>query len=224
MERNRRVSAFAALLCGCALVIAATALEQSLSPDVYSPTRDLGRSPPGGLLFLLLAWLFRLFGLSAPEGIGTLGTSVFGNLVSLLGSNATELVGIAALVVLSGGIWLAARRVDVAERLGGFGANASQETAPRERPESLRTVESANEVYGAWLAVVRRVSSDPSRSRTPSEWAERAIDAGLDSDAVDSVTDVFREVRYDGAPVTEDAKRRVRDALARLDAEQESNG
>lgn len=218
MERSRRRSvALATLLCGCVLVIAATAVEQSLSTNAHRPPESLDRSPPGGLLLVLLAFLFGLFGLDPPETLGAPGGPGLGSLLAVLASNAAELAAVAALVVLSAGVLAALRRVDFAERLDGDASAPAGPTA-RERPESLRTVEPANDVYRAWLDLVRRVASDPSRSRTPSEWAERAVDAGLDPDAVSTVTDTFRAVRYGGAAVTEDEKRRVRDALARLDA------
>lgn len=79
---------------------------------------------------------------------------------------------------------------------------------PRREPE--------NEVHGAWLTMVSRAGVERPRQRTPSECAAAAAEAGLDPDAVRTLTDVFEEVRYGEAPVTEGRLERARAGLRGL--------
>lgn len=78
--------------------------------------------------------------------------------------------------------------------------------------------EPANAVHRAWLAMVRRAAVDRPESRTPAECAREAVAAGLDPEAVRTLTRLFEEVRYGGAPVTDERERAVREQLHRLDA------
>ncbi len=81
-----------------------------------------------------------------------------------------------------------------------------------------------SEVERAWLKLVRRVDADDPKTRTPGEWASAAVDAGLDADAVTTVTRAFESVRYGGDDETEERRRRVRRALDRLDARYGTDG
>lgn len=87
--------------------------------------------------------------------------------------------------------------------------SAAEGRWPTERP--------SNEVHRVWLSMVDRLDVDRPRSRTPSECAAVAIDAGLDPAAVRTLTNVFEEVRYGEKPVTEERRRRARRGLERLD-------
>jgi hypothetical protein len=73
------------------------------------------------------------------------------------------------------------------------------------------------DVEGAWLAMVQRLDLDRPYARTTSECARAAIDAGLNPDAVRSLTAAFEEVRYGTAGETDDHRRRARDGLRNLD-------
>lgn len=81
-----------------------------------------------------------------------------------------------------------------------------------------------SEVERAWLNLVRRVDADRPETRTPGEWAARAVDSGLDADAVATLTRAFESVRYGGGEETEERRRRVRRALDRLDARYGTDG
>lgn len=74
-----------------------------------------------------------------------------------------------------------------------------------------------NDVHRAWLAMVQRANPDRPRSRTPAECARAAIDAGLDSETVESLTTLFEEVRYGDRPVTDERCERAREGLRDLD-------
>lgn len=77
--------------------------------------------------------------------------------------------------------------------------------------------EPSNDVYRAWLTMVGRANPDTPRVRTPSECAKAALDAGIDSDTVETLTTLFEEVRYGNEPVTDERVRRARESLQRID-------
>lgn len=81
------------------------------------------------------------------------------------------------------------------------------------------TVEPDNEVHGAWLTMVSRLDIDQPRTKTASECARAAVDAGMDPDAVGTLTRLFEEVRYGGAPVTESRRTQAKSGLKRLGIE-----
>lgn len=99
------------------------------------------------------------------------------------------------------GSWLRDRGLP----LGGTGTS----TWPTEAP--------ANDVQHAWLTMVQRANLDRPWSRTPAECARAAVDAGLNSEAVDTITGLFEEVRYGDAPLTAERRRRAREWRQRLE-------
>lgn len=106
--------------------------------------------------------------------------------------------------LLALGLAAAASLRDEAEERSG-----AESRWPTERP--------SNEIHRVWLSMIDRLDLDRPRSRTPSECAAAAIDAGLDPTAVRTLTDVFEEVRYGEKPVTEERRRRAREGLERLE-------
>jgi hypothetical protein len=86
-------------------------------------------------------------------------------------------------------------------------AVADESLGPRER------------VLAAWRTLVRRARVTRYRTRTPGEVRARALSAGLPADAVETLTEAFREVEYGAADPREwlDA---VADAVARLEDEE----
>lgn len=76
-----------------------------------------------------------------------------------------------------------------------------------------------NEVAGAWRRMVLTLELDQQRSKTPREYADEAIDEGRDTDAITGLTDLFEEVRYGRAGITEERRRRARSLLDRLGSE-----
>lgn len=76
----------------------------------------------------------------------------------------------------------------------------------------------AHTVEGAWLGMVRRLDLDDPGTMTTSECASAAIEAGLDREAVQRLTETYEEVRYGGRPVTEDREEVARQSRRRIDA------
>ncbi|MEE6211192.1 DUF4129 domain-containing protein [Salarchaeum sp. III] len=75
-----------------------------------------------------------------------------------------------------------------------------------------------NAVYRAWRDMTDSLDIASPETTTPAEFARAARDAGMDSRHVDTLTEVFREVRYGDAPVTEERERRALDALRDIEA------
>ncbi len=63
-----------------------------------------------------------------------------------------------------------------------------------------------NEVARAWHEMVSLVGVDDRETKTPRECADRAIDRGVEPRAVEAVTRPFEEIRYGGAPVSDDRR------------------
>jgi hypothetical protein len=81
-----------------------------------------------------------------------------------------------------------------------------------------------NPVERAWWDVTRRVDRESWATRTPREIEREAADAGLSRAAVRDLRETFEEVRYGGAPASEDRQRRARELRERLDAGDDPGG
>jgi hypothetical protein len=76
-----------------------------------------------------------------------------------------------------------------------------------------------NEVFRAWREMTERLDAPSPRSSTPGEFAQAAIEAGLDPADVSELTDLFREVRYGGADPTSEREERAAAVLRRIERE-----
>ncbi len=91
--------------------------------------------------------------------------------------------------------------------------NAAGKAADRIRDDADVT----NEVYRAWSEMTGYVEVDAPQSSTPAEFATAAVEAGVDPDDIDALTDVFEEVRYGGASATPAREREAIEALRRIE-------
>jgi len=74
----------------------------------------------------------------------------------------------------------------------------------------------ANGVSHAWFTMVSALGSAATPRQTPAELARTAVDAGLPAGTVESLTELFRTVRYGGKRPTDERERRAEDALDAL--------
>lgn len=153
---------------------------------------------------------------STPVGADSGGTA--GGPLSV-----TETVALLALVVLGGALVVArvtggsAGDGDSAATAAGDDAAAVGAAAGRAADE-LDETSLSNAVYRAWHEMTDALDVDDPETTTPAEFADAAVEAGLDRDDVDALTDLFREVRYGDAPVTAEREDRARETLRRIES------
>lgn len=99
---------------------------------------------------------------------------------------------------------------DVLTDVGATAGEAADELATGASPENV--------VYRTWLEMTRHLDVDRRSSRTPGEFADAATEAGMRPDDVRTLTDVFEQVRYGDQPVTDERRRRAREALRHIEA------
>ncbi len=75
-----------------------------------------------------------------------------------------------------------------------------------------------NEVFRAWGEMTALLDVPNRRAATPAEFADSAVDAGMDRDDVGDLTTLFEEVRYGGFEATPERERRAVDALRNIEA------
>jgi hypothetical protein len=76
-----------------------------------------------------------------------------------------------------------------------------------------------NEVFRAWREMTDHLDASRPAASTPGEFADAAVDAGMDPADVSTLTNLFREVRYGGAEPTPEREAAALDALRRIERE-----
>lgn len=138
------------------------------------------------------------------------------------------LLAIGVVVLLAFGV-LAALTGDGSGRLRPVGGDSSTEeeilaamgrSAGRAAERLADTdADVDNEVYRAWEEMTDHLDVDERAARTPGEFRTAALAAGMGRADVDVLTALFEEVRYGGAPATEDRERDAIEALRRIEAQ-----
>lgn len=234
--RNRLLSAVAIGLCIVLITVVASTLKPSISttaapnPPRSTPISDISLI---ALLYQFLNAVLTIFGISLDPPSGQFsGGSVLGLVFSFLQTiYQYRLAIIAGIVLLTALGLLYQYRHRLALPLVLQSSDETIETAAQSSatdaassswpPEPDSDSDSVQEV---WVAMVRRADDNvetPS-SRTPSEWQDIAIAAGLPTEAVETITTTFRAVQY--GPTTETAthRDRVQTALTELETHQEA--
>lgn len=136
---------------------------------------------------------------------------------ALLAFLATVVTYLVAVIVLVGLAVAVRYRDEIAERVGPLfdrGENASVDT--HGESDTLPPATPQNEVAEAWYEMVHRLRLDDEGPLTPRERAALARRRGADANTIWSLTELFEEVTYGGAPVTEERRQRARDHLDRV--------
>ncbi|MFT4958108.1 MAG: hypothetical protein ACI9PP_002168, partial [Halobacteriales archaeon] len=76
-----------------------------------------------------------------------------------------------------------------------------------------------NDVYRAWAEMTTELEVEHPSSSTPSEFAMAAVDAGMDRNDVDRLTELFEEVRYGGFDPTPEREGEAIETLRRIETE-----
>lgn len=78
-------------------------------------------------------------------------------------------------------------------------------------------VELDNEIYRAWLAMTKHLDVESPETSTPGDFAQAAVDAGMEPTDVNALTRLFEDVRYGDEPVTGDREREAVEVLRRIE-------
>ncbi|MBO4247057.1 DUF4129 domain-containing protein [Halomicrobium sp. IBSBa] len=155
-----------------------------------------------------------------------------GSASAVAADTATDALPLVALVI--GAVVLVAGLVVLASRLtpdaDGSTGSVADAPDPSREPDTVAAsrasgrfedadAEATNVVYRAWRELESEVEDADRRTQTPAEIAARARAAGFDRDAVATLTDRFREVRYGQRPPTSERETSARSALDRLRSE-----
>jgi hypothetical protein len=122
-------------------------------------------------------------------------------------------MGVAAVVAL---VVLVASSVFVARKVKQKDWSRDEPDGENGQDRVVLDTDSENEVYRSWSGMIERAGVEDIRTKTPNEIAKSAKEAGLDSEAVDELTDVFEEVRYGDAEPTAKQERRAKEAFERI--------
>ncbi|AHG02379.1 hypothetical protein HALLA_20970 (plasmid) [Halostagnicola larsenii XH-48] len=220
MRRARLLPLITTLFAILVLATAAPVLDSTAisSPYDVSVNTDAGAS---GLSFMAIMLLFVsafvefVFGVEL-EQIGLGGASgVSGGLLPFV-------VPLLVVGFVIGAFYLASRRfaysptgavlshlLDQPQSEGSTSRPSTSETWPPAEPDPG--------VAEAWAKMTASVDLERPTARTPMEWAEEAIDDGLDADAVDDLTSTFRDVQYGENAETPEHRRRANRALDQLE-------
>ncbi len=195
------------------LVVARLAIE--------NPRRILGTLVGGGVLLTLLFGLFLADPARFFDGAGAGGTAETFPLV----------VATIALLLAVVGTVLAHSRPRGTLEAPEIEPRASEREPWRSSPDdhgcgdpptpSELPDADANEVYRAWSDLAERVADRTTRNATPREIAGVAVDAGMDSDAVDRLTGLFETVRYGSQEPTPETERQAADFRRALEEDEE---
>jgi hypothetical protein len=74
-----------------------------------------------------------------------------------------------------------------------------------------------NEVYRAWREMVDHLQVERPDATTPGEFADAAVEAGMEPADVEELTDLFETVRYGGFDPTEERETQAVEALRRVE-------
>ncbi|MFB6073276.1 MAG: DUF4129 domain-containing protein [Halobacterium sp.] len=97
-------------------------------------------------------------------------------------------------------------------------ALAAVGTAAGEAADRIEeTTDVENEVYRAWREMTTHIDVPNPDTSTPAEFASAAREAGMDDEHVETLTALFRDVRYGGRDATEDREQRAVDALRAIE-------
>ncbi|WP_313692039.1 DUF4129 domain-containing protein [Halorarum halobium] len=160
------------------------------------------------------------------SGLGAGGGSSGMNAAGDALSTPTTLVGVLIVLALLGSLALlfvstgdderepAEEEPDLppADRRAALGALAG-EAADRLEADAVL----GNEVYRAWSEMTALLDVENPRASTPAEFADAAVDAGMDRADVAELTDVFEAVRYGGADPTAEREERAIAAFRRIE-------
>lgn len=115
------------------------------------------------------------------------------------------------------------RDADEGEDRDAIDDSAAPSTIGRTAGDAADRIEDAadpgNEIYRAWRTMAAQVGVADPQTSTPAEFADAAIEEGLDPEHVAALTGLFEAVRYGHREVTEERERRAIERLRAIERE-----
>ncbi|WP_122090574.1 DUF4129 domain-containing protein [Halalkalicoccus subterraneus] len=195
-----------ALLVALALLLALIYLLFELVADLggeFSPPLDPGsRSPFGG----------------GSGGDGAAGDSTGPSTPSVLSGVVLVLAVVGGLIALVG----RSSDAEPEPEKTGSGPDADAAAVGRAAGRAAdrvasRETEHGNEVYRAWREMTGLLDASDSEARTPREFADRAVAAGLAEKDVEELTRLFEDVRYGERAASEEYEHRAVETFRRIE-------
>lgn len=140
--------------------------------------------------------------------------SLLDRLIALLTGLIPALLAVVAVIAAVG---LAVRYRDRLLALVGRDEPAAADERSASDPDGALDGSPSHAVERAWLGMVRHLDLERPETMTTSECASAAIEAGLDREAVRSLTETYEEVRYGNRPVTDRREETAVQSQRRLD-------
>lgn len=229
--RGRLLSAIAIAASMVLLAIIASTLEPSISTTA-APTPPKP-APPSGISLLALLSMFldatlAFFGIALDPPSGQFaGSSILAlvfTILQIIYQHRLAIITIAVLVSVVGLFYQYRQHLAVPHVFRS--SSEAPETATRSSSTATASADwppdtKPKSVQEAWVEMIQRVDDieNPS-SRTPTEWQQIAIDAGLPTDIAETITATFCAIQYGNTPETDTRRKRVRTALDKLDDQQ----
>lgn len=140
-------------------------------------------------------------------------------LLVVLALLAAVFVGGVLLSRDSGGTGELSKPDTVAPTAADTGAAAVGSAAGRAADRIDEGTAADNEVYRAWQEMTTLLEVERPDSSTPREFADAAVDAGLERDHVEELTRLFEDVRYGDVETTAAMEERAVSVLRRIETE-----
>lgn len=96
-------------------------------------------------------------------------------------------------------------------------SNRADDIPAQPEDDSWPPADPGSGVTEAWFDMTASVDVARPASRTPTEWADAAVNDGLNPDAVLTLTALFEEIQYGGATETPEHRRQANRELDRLE-------
>lgn len=153
----------------------------------------------------------------AVEGVGD------GTIAGLSIAPPTLLVGgfVAVALLLLVAVYFVPDEEEESDTLLDFEGTSDAEIANAAR-KAADTIEIGtdpdNDVYRAWAEMATELDVDDPNTRTPTEIAEAAREAGVDEKDIEELSALFEEVRYSTADPTPEREQRAVEVLREIEA------
>lgn len=226
---NRALLICAALLSILTLGITASVLESTQIPSPYdvSTTTDGGPSlSPLAILLLLFDLMLELLGIeielsTSANGMISIGAILVITLGVLrsIGLPLLVICGIGMTILLVGHHLPYSTAISVRSLLTNWHQSAKPSTYSDPTDDNWPPSEPRHDVFETWVAMTEQLEIDHPHSRTPTEWAESAIDAGFDEDSVETLTESLRQIRYTDSATTVESHQKAKRVLEQLEGD-----